>query len=135
MPSRRSPATDGREQQHALVDEVLRRLYDGLHSRTAALGLFKKMDLNGTGELRGAIEDGPGLDVTLVELRRRSLLRQFPDARWQLSPGKPQTFEASCRRYAFDFQPFALTFHSGPASLSWLRNGVACGNCGEITFS
>lgn len=45
--------------------------------------------LNGTGELRGAIEDGPGLDVTLVELRRRSLLRQFPDARWQLSPGKP----------------------------------------------
>ena len=45
--------------------------------------------LNGTGELRGAMEDGPGLDVTLVELRRRSLLRQFPDARWQLSPGKP----------------------------------------------
>ena len=45
--------------------------------------------LNGTGELRGVIEDGPGLDVTLVELRRRSLLRQFPDARWQLSPGKP----------------------------------------------
>ncbi len=35
------------------------------------------------------MEDGPGLDVTLVELRRRSLLRQFPDARWQLSPGKP----------------------------------------------
>lgn len=45
--------------------------------------------LNGTGELRGVLEDGPGLDVTLVELRRRSLLRQFPDARWQLSPGKP----------------------------------------------
>ena len=45
--------------------------------------------LNGTGELRGVMEDGPGLDVTLVELRRRSLLRQFPDARWQLSPGKP----------------------------------------------
>ena len=45
--------------------------------------------LNGTGELMGVIEDGPGLDVTLVELRRRSLLRQFPDARWQLSPGKP----------------------------------------------
>ena len=44
---------------------------------------------SGTGELRGVLEDGPGLDVTLVELRRRSLLRQFPDARWQLSPGKP----------------------------------------------
>ena len=28
--------------------------------------------LNGTGELRGAMEDGPGLDVTLVELRWRS---------------------------------------------------------------
>ena len=45
--------------------------------------------LNGTGELRGAMEDGPGLDVTLVELRRRSVLRQFPDARWQLTTGKP----------------------------------------------
>ena len=45
--------------------------------------------LNGTGELRGVMEDGPGLDVTLVELRRRSMLRQFPDARWQLTTGKP----------------------------------------------
>lgn len=45
--------------------------------------------LNGTGELRGVMEDGPGLDVTLVELRRRSVLRQFPDARWQLTTGKP----------------------------------------------
>ena len=45
--------------------------------------------LNGTGELRGAMEDGSGLDVTLVELRRRSVLRQFPDARWQLTTGKP----------------------------------------------
>jgi hypothetical protein len=35
------------------------------------------------------MEDGPGLDVTLAELRRRSLLRQFPDARWQLTTGKP----------------------------------------------
>jgi hypothetical protein len=35
------------------------------------------------------MEDGPGLDVTLVELRRRSVLRQFPDARWQLTTGKP----------------------------------------------
>ncbi|MEX0589066.1 MAG: hypothetical protein WD136_07385 [Cyanobium sp.] len=44
--------------------------------------------LNGTGELGSVLENGPGLDITLVELRRRSLLRQFPDARWQLSPGK-----------------------------------------------
>jgi hypothetical protein len=44
--------------------------------------------LNGNGVLSGVLENGPGLDVTLVELRRRSLLRQFPDARWQLSAGK-----------------------------------------------
>jgi hypothetical protein len=44
--------------------------------------------LNGTGELAAVLENGPGLDVTLVELRRRSLVRQFPDARWQLSPGQ-----------------------------------------------
>lgn len=45
--------------------------------------------LNGTGALAAVLENGPGLDVTLVELRRRSLLRQFPDARWQISPGAP----------------------------------------------
>jgi len=45
--------------------------------------------LNGSGELAAVLENGPGLDVTLVELRRRSLVRQFPDARWQLSPSKP----------------------------------------------
>jgi hypothetical protein len=44
--------------------------------------------LNGTGELSGVLDNGPGLDITLVQLRRRALLRQFPDARWQLSPGK-----------------------------------------------
>lgn len=44
--------------------------------------------LNGSAELGGVLENGPGLDVTLVELRRRSLLRQFPDARWQVGPGK-----------------------------------------------
>ncbi|MDA1247330.1 MAG: hypothetical protein O2787_08555 [Cyanobacteria bacterium] len=45
--------------------------------------------LNGTGELKSAMENGPGLDVTLLELRRRSLLRQFPDASWQITTGKP----------------------------------------------
>lgn len=44
---------------------------------------------NGTGALAAVLENGPGLDVTLVELRRRSLLRQFPDARWQIAPGAP----------------------------------------------
>ena len=45
--------------------------------------------LNGSGELTAVLESGPGLDVTLVELRRRSLKQQFPDARWQLTTGKP----------------------------------------------
>ncbi len=45
--------------------------------------------LNGGGELGAVLENGPGLDVTLVEMRRRSLLRQFPDARWQVRPGTP----------------------------------------------
>jgi len=60
----------------------------GAGPRTAQLQALETA-LNGTGELRGAMEDGPGLDVTLVELRRRSVLRQFPDARWQLTTGKP----------------------------------------------
>jgi hypothetical protein len=45
--------------------------------------------LNGSGELSAVLESGPGLDVTLVELRSRSLKQQFPDARWQLTTGKP----------------------------------------------
>ena len=48
-----------------------------------------ELALNGTGALAAVLENGPGLDVTLVELRRRSLVRQFPDARWQISPGTP----------------------------------------------
>jgi hypothetical protein len=47
------------------------------------------MALNGSGELGAVLENGPGLDVILVEMRRRSLLRQFPDARWQVRPGTP----------------------------------------------
>jgi len=45
--------------------------------------------LNGSAELSAVLESGPGLDVTLVELRSRSLKQQFPDARWQLTTGKP----------------------------------------------
>jgi hypothetical protein len=37
--------------------------------------------------LAGLLAVGPGLDPTLVELRRRVLLRQFPDASWSLTPG------------------------------------------------
>jgi hypothetical protein len=37
--------------------------------------------------LAGLLSAGPGLDPNLVELRRRALLKQFPDARWTLTPG------------------------------------------------
>jgi len=37
--------------------------------------------------LAGLLAVGPGLDPTLVELRRRALLKQFPDASWTLTPG------------------------------------------------
>ena len=44
--------------------------------------------LNGGGAaLAAVLADGPGLDPQLVELRRRVLLRQFPDASWTLTPG------------------------------------------------
>ena len=54
----------------------------------AQLQLLEKA-LNGGAELAAVLENGTGLDVTLVELRRRALLRQFPDARWQVGPGAP----------------------------------------------
>ncbi len=44
---------------------------------------------NGRGELSAVLEAGPGLDPTLVGLRRRSLLKDFPDAQWLVSPGAP----------------------------------------------
>jgi hypothetical protein len=44
---------------------------------------------NGSGELSGVLEAGPGLDPSLVGLRRRSLLKDFPDAKWLVSPGAP----------------------------------------------
>jgi len=44
--------------------------------------------LNGQGLLEAVLESGPGLDVQLVELQRRTLLASFPDARWSLSPGR-----------------------------------------------
>ncbi|MCH9714560.1 MAG: hypothetical protein K0U63_08450 [Cyanobacteria bacterium] len=42
---------------------------------------------NGEGDLLGLLAEGPGLDPGLVERRQRVLRAQFPDARWQLSPG------------------------------------------------
>ncbi len=39
--------------------------------------------------LAGLLQAGPGLDPAQMESRRRLLRQQFPDARWQLSPGAP----------------------------------------------
>jgi hypothetical protein len=58
-------------------------------SPSAAQLLILEQALNGGVELATVLENGTGLDVTLVELRRRALLRQFPDARWQVGPGAP----------------------------------------------
>ena len=52
MPARSSSA----QQAEQVVEEVLHRLYDGLHSRVAAMALFSKMDLKSTG-LEGRIEN------------------------------------------------------------------------------
>jgi hypothetical protein len=45
--------------------------------------------LNSGNDITPLLETGPGLDPTLMELRRRTLVRQFPDAQWQLRPGTP----------------------------------------------
>lgn len=45
--------------------------------------------LNSDSDVTPLLQAGPGLDPTLLELRRRSLRRQFPDARWQLRAGAP----------------------------------------------
>jgi len=39
------------------------------------------------GGLAAVLGEGSGLDPALVALRRRELLRQFPDASWTLTPG------------------------------------------------
>ncbi len=70
----------------ALLGSALPALAAGTPSAAQLQAL--EAALNGTGELAAVLENGPGLDVTLVELRRRSLLRTFPDARWQVTPGK-----------------------------------------------
>lgn len=44
---------------------------------------------NGKGELALLLEAGPGLDPAQVEMRRKLLLKQFPDAQWQVSLGTP----------------------------------------------
>ena len=41
----------------------------------------------GGSSLSGLLEPGTGLEPALVELRRRALLKQFPDATWTLTPG------------------------------------------------
>jgi len=47
--------------------------------------------LNGSdpAALKGLLSDGPGIDAALMERRWSALRQQFPDARWQLTPGSP----------------------------------------------
>jgi hypothetical protein len=45
--------------------------------------------LNSGSDITLLLEGGPGLDPNLQELRRRTLMRLFPDARWQLRAGPP----------------------------------------------
>ncbi|QPN65074.1 hypothetical protein H8F25_11465 [Synechococcus sp. CBW1004] len=47
--------------------------------------------LNGSdpATLKGLLADGPGIDAALLERRWSALREQFPDARWQLTPGTP----------------------------------------------
>jgi hypothetical protein len=45
--------------------------------------------LNSGNDVSPLLQPGPGFDPTLLELRRRSLVRLFPDVRWQLRPGAP----------------------------------------------
>ena len=43
--------------------------------------------LNGRRDLSTLLGPGPGLDPAQVDMRRRALLKQFPNARWTLVPG------------------------------------------------
>lgn len=47
--------------------------------------------LNGSdaAALRALLAEGPGIDPALLERRWSALRQQFPDARWQLTPGNP----------------------------------------------
>jgi len=45
--------------------------------------------LNSGNDISPLLQAAPGFDPILLELRRRTLARQFPDARWQLRPGTP----------------------------------------------
>jgi hypothetical protein len=58
----------------------------GAPSAAELQALQNALNQGGQG-LAGLLAVGPGLDPTLVELRRRVLLRQFPDASWSLTPG------------------------------------------------
>ena len=44
---------------------------------------------NGRGELTAVLAPGPGLDPAAVAQRRRTLLKDFPDAHWQVSASAP----------------------------------------------
>ena len=70
---------------------LLAALPSALQAAPASPGQIQALEaaLNAGRDITSLLEAGPGLDPTLLELRRRTLARQFPDARWQLRPGPP----------------------------------------------
>jgi hypothetical protein len=70
---------------------LLAALPSALQAAPASPGQIQALEaaLNAGSDLTSLLEAGPGFDPTLLELRRRTLARQFPDARWQLRAGPP----------------------------------------------
>lgn len=62
-----------------------------LRAAPASAGQLQALEaaLNSGSDLSPLLQAAPGFDPTLLELRRRTLVRQFPDARWQLRPAAP----------------------------------------------
>jgi len=51
--------------------------------------LEKALNGSDAAALRALLAEGPGIDPALLERRWSTLRQQFPDARWQLTPGSP----------------------------------------------
>ena len=60
---------------------------DGAAPSPAQLEALQSALNSGQGGLANLLASGPGLDPQLVELRRRLLRKQFPDASWTITPG------------------------------------------------
>ncbi len=86
----RAPASGGRSAA-ALAGMAALLLAAALPGRAAAPTPQQLQALeaafNGQGDLGLLLEAGPGLDPAAVQARRKRLLSQFPNARWQLVSG------------------------------------------------